>query len=541
MKAFWMHHIGFMVSFVLLSGGTGLSTFLSAYWMKCVIDDYTIHHHVAGYTILAFLSNEISRTVLWRLLDYIRFKKIPALKKTLMFYLRKVAHQQATYYHEGALANYMSTLLDACEQHTYTVAYLISAVTLLGCSCIGVSFIHPWFGLGLMVWSFLFFGISRLLAPWIQRLSGQYSASQAAILADITDSLQNHHAIRDIQQECLKLQHALHHVNRIFLKKEWFLWRCYGVQGLLINTLMGGVLYGLTRSSALTPGDFALLIGVTLQLSEQVWWSTELLDMLYDAMGKIKQSWSVLTANTAHVLTQTLHVLHGGITWQEVSVHFATRSTPALITVSYVIKPQQLIVIVGPSGSGKTTLLNTLIREHSLSNGHILIDGQCIARVTQASLNAHISLCKQYPRVFQRTILENLTYGCTFEPSFEEVQNIAKKVNLHQFIMALPQQYQTLTHDLSIGQLKCLLLARTWLHDSAIVLLDDPMASLDSVTTRCISTLLLAWKTVKTMVVVTHHTPIVHIADAVLVLEQGHLVASGHYLDIQPYIDPYIN
>ena len=173
----------------------------------------------------------------------------------------------------------------------------------------------------------------------------------------------------------------------------------------------------------------------------------------------------------------------GGIRFDDVTFHYGSHLLPLYRDFSVSIRPGERVGLVGHSGSGKTTFVKLIQRLYDVNKGRILIDGQDIAGVTQASLRSQIAIVQQEPILFHRSLAENIAYGRP-GASQAEIEQAAKQASAHDFICRLPKGYATLVGErgvkLSGGERQRVAIARAFLADAPILILDEATSSLDS-------------------------------------------------------------
>jgi ATP-binding cassette, subfamily B, bacterial MsbA len=203
---------------------------------------------------------------------------------------------------------------------------------------------------------------------------------------------------------------------------------------------------------------------------------------------------------------------------------------PALDRVSFDVAPGKKIAFVGPSGAGKSTIFNLLLRFYDASEGRILVDGQDIRGVTIASLRANMALVTQEPFLFDETVAANILYGRPGAKN-EDVIEAAKSAAAHDFIMQLPDGYETRAGEgglrLSGGQRQRIAIARAMLRDAPILLLDEATSALDTENERLVQEALKRLMKGRTTIVIAHRLSTVLDADQIYVLDRGHIVESG--------------
>ncbi|MTL68318.1 ATP-binding cassette domain-containing protein, partial [Turicibacter sanguinis] len=192
----------------------------------------------------------------------------------------------------------------------------------------------------------------------------------------------------------------------------------------------------------------------------------------------------------------------------------------------------ETVAIVGPTGAGKTTIINLLTKFYDIESGEILIDGENINVMTRKSLRQSISMVLQDTYLFSETVRENIRYG-RLSANDDEVIHAAKMANAHQFIMQLPDGYDTILADngsnLSQGQRQLLAIARAILAQSSILILDEATSSIDTKTEVEIQKAMLHLMEGKTTFVIAHRLSTIRNADQILVLNQGEIIERGNH------------
>ncbi len=224
-----------------------------------------------------------------------------------------------------------------------------------------------------------------------------------------------------------------------------------------------------------------------------------------------------------------LDVAEGSVRFDDVSFAYDPER-PILKKLSFEVPAGRMVAIVGPSGAGKSTISRLLFRFYEVTEGQVLIDGQDIARVTQASLRAAIGMVPQDTVLFNDSIEYNIRYGNP-EASAEQVRRAAQLAQIHGFIAGLPQGYDTLVGErglkLSGGEKQRVAIARTILKEPPILMLDEATSALDSYTEKEIQESLERVAENRTTLVIAHRLSTVVHADEILVLDAGRIVERG--------------
>ncbi len=226
---------------------------------------------------------------------------------------------------------------------------------------------------------------------------------------------------------------------------------------------------------------------------------------------------------------KVLPPVKGNVRFENVS--FAYNSGDEVLNdISFDVKPGEMIAFVGPSGAGKSTIASLLPRFYDVTSGDILIDGQDIRKVTLNSLREQVGIVPQETVLFNGTVYDNILYG-RLDATAEEVEAAAKAANAHNFIMGLPDGYQTMLGDrgvnISGGQRQRISIARAILKNPQILILDEATSALDTESERVVQEALDRLMIGRTSFVIAHRLSTIKNADKIMVLEKGCLVEQG--------------
>lgn len=223
-----------------------------------------------------------------------------------------------------------------------------------------------------------------------------------------------------------------------------------------------------------------------------------------------------------------------GIEFKQVTFSYEP-GRPTLENVSFTVPPGTLCALVGETGAGKTTVANLLLRFWDVDTGVITIGGKDIRNIPYDEMLAHISIVMQNVQLFADTVAGNIRIGKS-GASDEEIVNAAKAARIHDFIMSLPAGYDTMLGEngtgLSGGQRQRLSVARAFLKDAPIVVLDEPTANVDSLNEALMQEAISALAQDRTVMVIAHHLSTVRSANQILVFHEGHIVQQGTHEEL---------
>lgn len=304
--------------------------------------------------------------------------------------------------------------------------------------------------------------------------------------------------------------------------------------GLVVVMLLAAI--GV-QAGELTIGDFVLVNAYMIQITMPLNFLGTVYREIRQALVDMRQMFDLLDEPPEvqdSLKASQLQIAQGGVKFEAVSFSY-DQERPILKDFSVDIPAGQTIAIVGPSGSGKSTIGRLLFRFYDVTGGAVFIDGQDVRDVTQNSLHQFIGVVPQDTVLFNDTIYYNIAYGRE-HATCDEVIKAAKDSQIHDFIMSLPDTYQTHVGErglkLSGGEKQRVGIARTLLKDPPILLLDEATSALDSETEHEIQEALERAGQGRTVIMIAHRLSTVQKANRILVLEKGTVVETGTHNEL---------
>lgn len=375
-----------------------------------------------------------------------------------------------------------------------------------------------------------------------QKILSERSAELGSKMrGEVIDSVTNITAMQQYSRrlfEMARIDATLNQWKAAILEKNNYREIVLTINGIIVNLFIAGILvwsFVLWTRGGVSIGSLIMIATLINSFSYSLIFIGQNLNSIMESYGEMQNG--LKDVIRPHEIVDTpkarmLSVERGMVVFENVT--FGYDKDPRLVfkDLSFEVKGGQKVGVVGTSGAGKTTIMKLLLRQYDLLGGTISIDGQDIHEVTQESLRENISIVPQEPMLFHRTIRENIMYG-KLDATEEEMIEVAKKAQAHDFIEALPQKYDSLVGErgvkLSVGQRQRIAIARAFLKNAPILILDEATSALDSESEVAVQLALAALMEGKTVFAIAHRLSTLREMDRILVFKEGRVVEDGSH------------
>ena len=437
------------------------------------------------------------------------------------------------------MSKLVSDLFDISEfAHHGPENLFISLVKIVG-SFIFLFLINKKLALTLIVLVILMFLFSFRQNQKMQRTFMENRKKIGDVNASLQDTLSGIRVVQSFTNEEIEKE-KFQKSNHAFLVSKKDNYRCMGefmssnlfFQGMmyLVTLVYGGYLIANNEMSAADLAMYALYIGIFISPIQIL---VELMEMMQKGLSGFRRFLDVMeTEPEIQDAPDAVELkdVKGRVCYEDVSFHYSDDETTVLSHVSIEIPAGKSVALVGPSGGGKTTICSLLPRFYDVTGGRVTVDGQDIRSLTLKSLRSQIGVVQQDVYLFSGSIRDNIAYGKP-DATEEEIIEAAKCANIHDFIMELPDQYDTFVGErgarLSGGQKQRISIARVFLKNPPILILDEATSALDNESERWIQHSLEELSKNRTTITIAHRLSTIKNADEIIVITENGIAERG--------------
>ena len=437
------------------------------------------------------------------------------------------------------MSKLVSDLFDISEfAHHGPENLFISLVKIVG-SFIFLFLINKKLALPLIVLVILMFLFSFRQNQKMQRTFMENRKKIGDVNASLQDTLSGIRVVQSFTNEEIEKK-KFQKSNLAFLVSKKDNYRCMGefmssnlfFQGMmyLVTLVYGGYLIANNEMSAADLAMYALYIGIFISPIQIL---VELMEMMQKGLSGFRRFLDVMeTEPEIQDAPDAVELkdVKGRVCYEDVSFHYSDDETTVLSHISIEIPAGKSVALVGPSGGGKTTICSLLPRFYDVTGGRVTVDGQDIRSLTLKSLRSQIGVVQQDVYLFSGSIRDNIAYGKP-DATEEEIIEAAKCANIHDFIMELPDQYDTFVGErgarLSGGQKQRISIARVFLKNPPILILDEATSALDNESERWIQHSLEELSKNRTTITIAHRLSTIKNADEIIVITENGIAERG--------------
>lgn len=493
--------------------------------------------------ILLFVFGQVIAEAAWALSNLFNYKSIVFVKSNITnrIYSYALDHSYKFFQdnYSGTISAKISNIPIVANKLFENVKFnIINRLTILISTAILFAMVSEIFVVAVLIFYAAFFPIVYILSKKLHSLSEDYTKKRQKTSGLIVDSIGNIFSVFMFANKMKErgfiqkgLESTLYSEQRM-LHYEFCLQLFIGVTYLSISMGVLFLLIYLRQEGKITIGDFALVLGALFHMLEVSYSLViNVTDFIKD-WGELRESFNVLDSKheVRDKCTATdLTIKNPSIEFKNIYFSYVD-DNPVFYDFCLKINPGEKVGLVGHSGSGKSTLISLLLRYFNVNSGSILINSQDISNVTEDSLRKSIAAVPQDTILFHRSIRDNIGYS-KLDATEEEIIAASQRAQVYDFIQSLPYGFDTIVGErgvkLSGGQRQRIAIARAFLKDAPILILDEATSSLDSLSEREIQKSLATLIENKTVIAIAHRLSTLKNMDRIIFLEQGKIVEEG--------------
>lgn len=504
--------------------------------------------HTKGYILFYFLFFFVS-IIIFRLWDYfIDMKTFPQIKKEIILEnLTCIFEQSKDYFQKnfsGEIAQKIEDLKDGVvELLKLFFAKLLNHILSILIACAGLLYYNRTCGLIIIGWIIFFLIIAKIYGKKISKVASEWANDSSLLNGVIVDILSNALAVKIFNNQKYEKKNIQKYAEVIQNKEvkieQFFLygWLLYSVSFFIIQMTSLYILYQQYKMGIINSSDFVFVWSINASVVNLLWRFLKDFVEYPKFYSEIKESLLILKKDIEikNLSEERLIITEGKIEFR--NVYFSFENQPIFKNLNLIIYPGQKIGLVGFSGTGKTTLINLLLRLYEIDSGEILIDNQNIKKVQLSSLYENINLVPQENILFHRSIIDNILYSSTEVDTTKD--NLKKAISLaalDEFIDKLPQKENTPVGErgsfISGGQKQRISLARAYLKNSKILILDEATSNLDNITEKTIQENLDKIMKNKTTIIIAHRLSTIEKMDRIIVFDKYSIIEDGNHIEL---------
>lgn len=459
---------------------------------------------------------------------------------------KKMSRMPLSYFDKHSSGDTLSRVTNDIDTIAQSLNQSLSQVITSSVTVVGIFIMMLTISVKMTLIAVLVLPLSMLLIMFVMKHSQKYFSRQQKSLGDVNGHIEEMYGAHDVvkafngEEDSVK---TLNEYNDALYDSAWKSQFLSGLMQPLSNfvgnlgyvsvCLLGGFLAG---GNTITIGDIQAFIQYVRQFNQPIAQLAQTMNMLQSTAAAAERVFEFLEeeeleAETVKIETDEVEKLHGSVTFNQVNFGYLSEKT-IIHDFNMHVHAGQTVAIVGPTGAGKTTIVKLLMRFYELNKGSIMIDGHDIKDFSRHDLRSLFGMVLQDTWLFNGTIKENLMYG-KLDASDEEVKNACEMAYVDHFVNTLEDGYDTVldeeTSNISQGQKQLLTIARAFLKDPKILILDEATSSVDTRTEVLIQKGMEKLMEGRTSFVIAHRLSTIRDANTIIVMKDGDIVEIGNH------------
>ena len=540
--------IFFMVQAPVVSA---LYVFGNNYSLKLLVDAFTDDAYKGVndvfFAICIFVLAQVSHGISWRVSNIAEWKAEPFVRRDLLLKVYDyVQHHSITFFQNtqaGTITSKIKGIIDGYDYILNLHHTLVRSLCTALLSVFVLLFINLYIFSFILVWYIILIFIMLPMCLKFNSTSNDYADSKHRIIGIMSDNITNIFSLFHFSKRTEELKRLRSLITNDSIPKHIQLEKYSCKFALVFNILYWLMLFTvlvflimLKSASSISTGDILFVLLTCITISFNLWDFITGLSEFFKKMGDFNSSCSLLMIPQEKVDIESatkIKLSDGSIVIKDLSFRY-NQDTPIFSGLNLSIQSGEKIGIVGHSGAGKSTLVYLLLKNYLLDSGEIIIGKTNINGITSDSLRKQIAIIPQDTVLFHRSIADNIGYGIN-NPSISEIKKASRLANIDDFIESLPNKYETLVGERGIkisgGQRQRIAIARAFIKNAPIIILDEATSSLDTVTESKIQNSIFSIlnQTKPTVVAIAHRLSTIRHMDRIIVMDKGMIIEDGSF------------
>jgi ATP-binding cassette subfamily B protein len=503
--------------------------------------DFTAVTRVLLFVLIIYIASSVLALFQARLTTVVVQRVVFRLRREVEM---KLSRLPLSYFDKQQRGEVLSRATNDTDNIAITLQQTMSQLVTSVLTVVGVLIVMFWISPLLAVIAIVSVPISVVVAARIgKRAQPQFIrqwSSTGKLNGHIEEMFTGHSVVKVFGRQEEAIDVFNHHNERLFGAS----YRAQFISGIIqpammfignLNYVLVAVVGGLrVAAGAISLGDVQAFIQYSRQFSQPITQVAAMANLLQSGIASAERVFQLLDEAEQDADPQPPArpaVVNGAVEFEHVSFRYA-EDRPLIEDLSISVQPGQTVAIVGPTGAGKTTLVNLLMRFYDVTGGRITLDGVDIATMSRDELREQLGMVLQDTWLFGGTIAENIAYGAD-HPTREKIIEAAQAAHVDRFVRTLPDGYETVIDEegsnLSAGEKQLMTIARAFLAEPVILILDEATSSVDTRTEVLIQRAMSTLRSGRTSFVIAHRLSTIRDADVILVMEDGQIVEQGDH------------